>query len=791
MSFLRTALALGLSLACSSRETPGEPSLEVAIVEESGETPPSYRVIAHATDGSVSATSCPSEAPQGALACTPEGVTLRGAQAFDEIFVKSRGSASRRYPLSREETERGSARIELTALPAFESTASYRTGMSGEDAEEQFLELAMVDEGELGPVHSLKFYIRDLRGTPEVYFQNTRRPPLHYDFARLVLGIALSREQFAARTYQGEDRTALAGTLLYHPDLEFTSRAFGRKVSAPLRLEFFPSDDLSPELALTAQRLLEERLGFVALEGGTRRLFYVPAGSEQERALATETARFRREDALHAEHVELYSGVERQLLNPGLAYGTLRRLEPEALATEIVSFRDILVLPRLPIDLPLVAGTITEELQTPLAHVNLAARARGTPNLALLRASEDARVLPFFDKLVRFEVTDSGFSIAEASLEEAEAHWQASSREPLTPVADGEFVGLPRFSELYFEDSVRVGAKAANLAELRRLLGEDAPDGFAVPFSAYEHYMTANRVTPWLCADAQSDCTEEGRTVELCEGARARCDESAESEGSFFEFAERLLDDAELATDTPLREASVDALRYLVKHGEVDAEFARELDARVQEVFGDIQVRLRSSTNAEDLPGFSGAGLYESVSAEGDGGRRPSRRIRDVWASVWLWRAFEERQYWNIDSRAVRMAVALNPAIDDEAANGVLITKNLTSPGSPGYYVNVQLGEIEVTNPEGGETPEVFTIVPAPGAGVQVVRERFSSLSPEGALLSKEEIQKLSDAADRVQARFATLYGIASNRLALDLEFKFHGPDRRLLIKQARPYAID
>ncbi len=59
---------------------------------------------------------------------------------------------------------------------------------------------------------------------------------------------------------------------------------------------------------------------------------------------------------------------------------------------------------------------------------------------------------------------------------------------------------------------------------------------------------------------------------------------------------------------------------------------------------GDPKVRLRSSTNAEDLPDFSGAGLYVSHSATASGDKSASVRIREVWASVWRWRAFEERR---------------------------------------------------------------------------------------------------------------------------------------------------
>jgi pyruvate,water dikinase len=253
---------------------------------------------------------------------------------------------------------------------------------------------------------------------------------------------------------------------------------------------------------------------------------------------------------------------------------------------------------------------------------------------------------------------------------------------------------------------------------------------------------------------------------------------------------ERLLGDAPFSADTALREATLDGLVYLVRHGTVDATFAAALDARVAELFGEGQARLRSSTNAEDLPGFSGAGLYESFGAFATGDDRASQEIRKVWGSTWTFRAFEERQFWNVDQRGIRMGVAVSTAFDDEAVNGVLVTRNLQSPGSPGYYVNVQEGEVEVTNPENGALPEIFSIVPGTAGEPSIVRQRYSSLSPGSPLMTEAEIGVLDETAARVVSHFAPLYGEPAATLALDLEFKLTAPDRHLVVKQTRPYAV-
>jgi phosphoenolpyruvate synthase/pyruvate phosphate dikinase len=220
----------------------------------------------------------------------------------------------------------------------------------------------------------------------------------------------------------------------------------------------------------------------------------------------------------------------------------------------------------------------------------------------------------------------------------------------------------------------------------------------------------------------------------------------------------------------------------------VDAEWVAALDARIAEVFGDEQVRLRSSTNVEDLAEFSGAGLYESVSAEATGEKRASSRIRRVWASTWEFPAFEERSFWNVTEAGVRMGVAVTPAFDGELSNGVLVTANLSQPSAPGFYVNAQRGEFPVANPEGGMTPEVLTIVSDPDGNPTPVRQRFSSLSPNLPVLTDADVVALADAATRVEVHFAPLYGLQPSSAALDLEFKLLGAERAVLIKQVRPY---
>lgn len=675
-------------------------------------------------------------------------------------------------------------------LPAFTSNDDYATGFEATTGAADFERLAVSVPSEAGVSRVVKFLVTGLGGaTPEVYFQHTGKHPLHYRFARQVLGQAVTQDEFTAQTYGGEGRANLAGSLVVHPARVVTSAALGGEVRDLVTLEFFPSDDLSPRLAAKAHRLLEERLGHLPLGGRDGRLFYAPATTTHELALNGAVADFAGAGALWLTRTELLGDLRVQYLNAGKGCGTVHVLTPEQLSSTPLSFRDLLVLTRLPNEVPLVGGTITEELQTPLAHVNVAARTRHTPNLALLGASTDPRIAPLVGKLACLEVQPGSFTLREVTLAEAQAFWATLvPPEPVVPTSDLTVTGLQPFARIGFADARAVGVKAANIAELSHLVPANTPDGFAVPFSYFKQHMLASTVTSTACSAAQTACVTT-RPAAPCAAAATLCQGAVGDGLSLDAYAARLLQDPGFQADTAVAEAALAGLRQLIETAPLDLAFGTLLDAEIQRRWGTTPIKLRSSTNAEDLPNFSGAGLYTSYGATlGHAMKPPQVQIRKTWASVWNFAAWQERAFWNIDHLAVVMGVAVHPSFPEENCNGVLITQSIANPAVQGHYVNVQLGEEPVTNPTNGALPEVDTVVPA-GEGVLVLRDRFSSLSPHTPLMTDAELDELYDTAMKIQLHFATLYAADAATLALDLEFKRVPPNRQLIIKQVRPYS--
>ena len=693
--------------------------------------------------------------------------------------------------------------IKTDTLPVFIQNENEYTGFYKEDGYAAFRKLAYTSKTEMGSSYLVKFVITGFdTDSPEVHFMNTKAYPIHYDFAEIILHDTRTVFEFESETYFTMEKNTVAGTLAYYAS-----------VDSMISLTFFPTDLITPEQVAAVYKLIESRMLFLSPGASKNCLFYMPAGTNAEEEAAEYAAEFKEANIPVYTHAQLFGDIPFLIMNTGTAYGTLRKLTAAELDTAIVSSHDILILETLPAEIPLVAATISKDAQTPLSHVNLAAKARKTPNIAFNGNELPDSLLALCGKLVKLEVKSNSYTVGEATLDEAQEFWNKSVRDQITLTYDLSDTGFIDFADLDFNSAKSVGVKAANLAELHKLLPDNSPDGFAVPFYHYSHFMDYAQVTGELCERSFADCGTEGRSSEICTQVKSACDDALQQESEGSEPAEpaeasltsslsspkgtslrsyiiSLVSREDFAANTRLREAMLDNIRYMFKHIPVESSFGEALDAKVRGLYGEAGVRLRSSTNSEDLSDFNGAGLYKSVKATTREKDLPSDEIRKVWASVWSFKVFEERSLWNIDHFSVQMAVAVHESYPDEVANGVIITQNIADYSVAGIYANIQVGETSVTNPEGGELPEIISIIPSPPPqrGVQSVLLQHSTLCPDSLILNSGEIYVLYRTVKLIQDHFASLYKKNADALALDIEFKVMGEDRRMVFKQVRPY---
>jgi hypothetical protein len=556
-----------------------------------------------------------------------------------------------------------------------------------------------------------------------------------------VLGESRPLGEFNRVTYFRDQRENLAGTLLAHDHVDRGGDAVG-----VFALEFWPTDPVPARLVAVAFKAVAAAIVFAP-----ERVAYHPAGETQAATYERDKAELAELGVRSITTEELFGGVAYSPLNLGEGFGRLRVIDPARPSPQPPTARDVIVFESLPNDLAHVAGVMSATPQTPLSHVNLKARQNGTPNAYVRDAAGHPQVKPSLGKLVRYEVAPDGFSIAEATQAEVDEHLE-KLRPPQgqRPAQDLSVTAIAPLDELTNADSAAFGAKAANVGELRRLLpAQQVPNGFAIPFSFYARFVEANDLPA---------------------------------------AAAKMLASRRFQTDPEAREEALEEFRHRVKDAKVPKDLAGQMAERHHTFPASQPLRCRSSTNNEDLQGFNGAGLYDSFTHRPDEGQL-TKTVKQVWASLWNYRAFEERDFYRIDHQAVAMGVLVHPNYDDERANGVAVTKNIYDPNWTGFYVNVQVGENLVTNPDAASVPDEF-LISAIGEHEEYETQyiRRSNQSQGRDVLTREQIGELVVAMAAIQAHFATVYGREGDReFAMDIEFKVTA-EGSLLVKQARPW---
>jgi pyruvate, water dikinase len=567
-----------------------------------------------------------------------------------------------------------------------------------------------------------------------VYFLDTNAYPMHKAFAVEHLGYPPDGP--FVNEYFTPDRRFLLGSATYYEEPEIWA------------YELAPYDTASAELIAKAFRALAGAAYF----GGALR-FHPTSEDQAERALALPGS----VPVVTTE--EIYAGISYQPLNLGETVAQVRVLTVGDLAATYVGPRELAVLDSAPNDISTVAGIVTEAFQTPLSHVNVLSQQRGTPNMALRDAASIFG--PYDGQWVRLVVGAFEYSLSPATVEEADAWFEAHQPPIVTvPPLDLTVTELTDVDDVGCGDVGFAGGKASNYGELREIGGPvTVRDGFVVPMSEYRRFLEDN---------------------------------------GFVEEITAMLEDPDFQADGDVRRARLLALQAEMAAAPASADLLDRIDARLDDEFPGVKMRFRSSTNAEDLAGYTGAGLYTSVSAvPGDPERTVEAALRAVWASTWNLRAFEERAYAQIPHLDVGMAVLVHPTFDGELANGVAITANVFDPapgGEDAFYVNAQLGEVSVVQPDPGIVADQLVYYYFHG-GQPATYYAHSSLVLDGeTVLDGAQLFELGGALDAIREHFAAFYDPPAGygALPMDVEWKLVADDGgggdHIEIKQARLY---
>ena len=560
---------------------------------------------------------------------------------------------------------------------------------------------------------------------PRIYFINTNTHTYHGGFQQALTALGIEESSTGDR---------FNGLLTFHPELHSADGRPGLYSIWIYRVEPFAVNDLFYTLFAANMPMLEDDFAFHVRE--QLQLAYNDVALYEASRI---NILLDKDVAPEGDFVPM---------NKAEGYGLLRAMDLE----DSPNPRDVVIYEALPNELSRVAGIITTVAQTPLSHVNLRAVQDGVPNAFIRGALDKPDINALIGNYVQYTVTTDGYTIRAATKPEIDNHY-ASSRPTTaqTPQRDLSVTEITLLSEIGFGDWDAFGVKAANVAVLRTLDFPEGtvPDGFAIPFYFYDEFMKHN---------------------------------------NFYARIETMLADPDFQSDFDTQEDELKDLRDDIEDADTPAWIVTAL-ATMNESFPDgINRRYRSSTNNEDLPGFSGAGLYDSKS------QKPSededdlaKSLKEVYASLWNFRAFIERDFHRIDHLAAAMGVLVHPSYQDEKVNGVAVSFDLIAGRFDYYYVNSQAGEDLVTNPDALSVPEEVLL---DIYGSAILLGASNQVAPGQRLMSDDQLLLLHDHLFVIHHRFENLYEPESDEpFAMEIEFKITSANT-LAIKQARPWVF-
>jgi len=303
-----------------------------------------------------------------------------------------------------------------------------------------------------------------------------------------------------------------------------------------------------------------------------------------------------------------------------------------------------------------------------------------------------------------------------------------------------------------------VGAKNANLAEIKNLLNLATPQGFAITTRAYKSFMEYNRLQPKIDALAKRSVQENG--------------EKNHSPGE--EIRNLIM---EGAVPSPLQKVISSSLDRLYRH----------------EGAGNVLLALRSSAIGEDRE-HSFAGQYLSILNEKRG--NIIQAYKSILASTFSDSAMEYRFQKGILDHEEAMAVGCQLMVDAQVS-GVLYTLDPRSPERDVMLITATWG-LGAPVVSGESKADLYTVVretPYPLKSLDIVRKAEKLvLKPGGgtdivgveeelmtqSCLLDEQMKQLVEAALMIERRF---------KKPQDIEWAIDKTGQ-LFILQARPLNI-
>lgn len=490
---------------------------------------------------------------------------------------------------------------------------------------------------------------------------------------------------------------------------------------------------------------------------------------------------------------ELFSTATFISLHPGKTKGRLRAFASERAyesARATLEWYDIIVMPRVPDDIPRLSGIVNANHTTPLSHTNVLATGWAIPNCIQIGIMEKIAAQGLDGQWVEYAVEPQATEVKLEKIErpaeiDAKPKWgsvRVTIEEPET--TRNPIVSL---AALRMEARYKYGTKAANLGELIHVLenGSERLTGFYrvkrppranllhklagllgvpedgdLPRAAWEFLRGLVRVPTGLAIpfSLQREFLESSPKIQ------------------------QLIGKLKMAIELEARQ--VDSLcvtlQQMIRATRIPDRIRSYIDGQIASTLAGVSAFVvRSSSNAEDLEGFSAAGIYESINHVTKA-EKLFESIKQVWASLLSPRSVRLRQGVGISLDDSYMGVIVQEEVPS-TMGGVLVT---TNPMNKKDYRNVYLNvstESVIQVVQGAALPYqyLFNVLEGGGRTLSIGQAKEDLPEEKKALL-----QKLAVAGRLLQSHFSPDYTFGS---PVDVEWL--ADDQGIQILQLRPYS--
>lgn len=632
------------------------------------------------------------------------------------------------------------------------------------------------------------------RPNSQVHFINNARYPFHAHYiAENLLG--LTREELESRldefnrsVYLSSDRKYYLGIITLHSP-QPGSEATDHGVQGDQRffsLETVEIDNMSSEMLQYFYGFVKDHLD-PALP-----LLFKPANHLQETIISA----IPPSDLPRVFSHEIFSSARFIALNSGRARGRLRAFRTEAdyrAAFHTLEWFDIIVMDRVPDDIPRLSGIINARHTTPLSHTNVLASGWRIPNAIQLGIFERIDHEGLDQQWVEYAVDPLFPQVRLARLDRPlETSQRPAWSIQRIKLEEPDTVNTPivELRQLRMSDRYRYGTKAANLGELRRILdsGSERLIGF---------YRVKRPPRPHLLAYLSRllglpeglSTSELSRAASDYLRAHVRIPRGIaipfSIQQEFLESSPRVqqaIGKLKMALELDARE--IDslclALQTLIRTMRVPERIRDYIDERIAEHLGGVSsFVVRSSSNAEDLEGFSAAGIYESINHVTTAENILSS-VKEVWASLVSPRSVRLRHEVGIALDDCYMGVIVQEEVSAEMG-GVLVTTNpLNREGDfRNVYINVSDKSV-ISVVQGAELPYQYLYNTVEGGGRTL---SLGSAREDLDSVKKQKLQELANIGRLLQSHYSPDYTFAT---PVDIEWVANAEG--LFILQLRPY---